>query len=113
MPFPNVQSQLEAQLNERGAVAIRTAAATVAPGENVNHIYTAGGAFTLTLPPAHLMAGQTLSFYKFDASTNACTLADSSDSLDWGGDYTLDAANDSIVLFCDGYKYHAINNEIA
>jgi len=49
---------------------------------------------------------------------NAVTLTDFktsgfSDSVDWGGDYTLDTADDSITLRSDGRSWSVVSNDIA
>lgn len=70
------------------------------------------GALTVTLPPVAQAKGLTFTVFA-QTATAAVTLEDKSDSQDWEGDFTLDAANDYVVLRSDGLKWYVTENQIA
>jgi hypothetical protein len=95
-----------------------TAAATLDPSDTVVLIDTSGGAFTLTMPPVDQCAGRHYSLYLVAGATTACTVQASgtsayADSDEWGGDYTMDAADDRILFYCDGRMFWEVNEDIA
>jgi len=72
---------------------------------------------TLILPPVADAKGKTYSIIVLDAA-GGVTLTDYpnasyNDSVNWDGDYTLDANNDKITLFCDGRRWTVVENAIA
>jgi hypothetical protein len=74
-------------------------------------------AFTLSLPPVSEAKGRTYVF-SVDSATAAVTLTDFgsasfNDSINWEGDYTLDAAEDRIVLKSNGREWIVLENQIA
>jgi len=74
-------------------------------------------AFALSLPPVSEAAGLTFAISTVNA-TAAVTLTDFGgaslhDSINWEGNYTLDAAEDQILLKSDGRTWHVIENAIA
>lgn len=74
-------------------------------------------AFTLSLPSVAEAAGLTFSISTVNA-TAAVTLTDFggtsyNDSINWEGDYTLDAAEDTIILKSDGRTWHVLDEQIA
>lgn len=71
---------------------------------------------TLTLPPVGEAIGKVFSVHTPTAGTDtqAVTLEDHyNDSVDWNGDFTLDADDDRILLYSDGRAWHVLNNQIA
>ena len=74
-------------------------------------------AFTLSLPSVAEAAGLTFSISTVNA-TAAVTLTDFggtsyNDSIDWNGDYTIDAAEDRISLRSDGRTWHEVHEMIS
>ena len=74
-------------------------------------------AFTLSLPPVAEAKGKT-AVISVTSATAAVTLTDYgtasyNDSENWEGDYTLDAAEDRIVLYSTGREWTVIENQIA
>jgi len=74
-------------------------------------------AFTMMLPSVAEAKGLTFSI-SVDSASAAVTLTDFgtasyNESLNWEGDYTLDAAEDRIVLKSDGRSWLIIENQIA
>jgi len=74
-------------------------------------------AVTLSLPPVSECAGKTFTV-SVDSATAAVTLTDFggtsyNDSINWEGDFTLDAAEDTIALYSDGRTWHQVDNQIA
>jgi len=69
-------------------------------------------AFTLSLPSVAEAKGLTF-VISVNSATAAVTLADLGDSVNWEGDYTLDAAEDRIALKSDGREWIEIENAIA
>lgn len=65
-------------------------------------------AVTLTLPNVAEVAGQLISIIAPDGGTNTVTVQDNDESVDWQGDYSLNAADDGIVLYSDGLKFWEI-----
>jgi len=65
---------------------------------------TNDGTFTLTLPPVAEAAGKFYAIHLIDDGGDV-TVQDQDDSYDWGGDYTLDADADGVLLFSDGLKW--------
>ena len=77
---------------------------------------TTTGNITLTLPPVGEAIGKVFSVHAptIGTDTNTVTLEDHySDSVDWNGDFTLDADDDRILLYSDGRCWHVLNNQIA
>lgn len=74
-------------------------------------------AVTLILPSVAEAKG--LRFHiSVDSATAAVTLTDFggssyNDSINWEGDFTLDAAEDTITLESDGRTWHIVEEEIA
>ncbi len=73
--------------------------------------------FTLSLPSVAEAAGLTFTI-SVDSNTAAVTLTDFGgtsyhDSVNWEGDFTLDAAEDRIVLKSDGREWIVVENQIA
>lgn len=73
------------------------------------------GNLTINLPPAGKMVGKHVAVIAPDVGSNGntVTLADNGDSYDWNGDYTLDADDDRILLYSDGFCWNAVVNNIA
>ncbi len=74
-------------------------------------------AAVVVLPPVSKAAGLTFTI-SVDSATAAITLTDFggtsyNDSINWEGDYTLDAAEDTIALYSDGRTWHVVDNQIA
>jgi len=74
-------------------------------------------ATTLVLPPVSEAAGLTFDI-SVTSATAAVTLTDFggasfNDSINWEGDYTLDAAEDRICLRSNGREWIVIDNQIA
>lgn len=97
------------------AVAVKTAAATLEVWEQVVKVDTTSGTFKLRLPDVAAAIGRIYSIDLIGGETTACTLAPHRDSATagWGGDYTLDANDDAIVLYSDGRRWHVLANNIA
>lgn len=69
-------------------------------------------AISVYLPSVAEAAGLTFTI-SVDSATAAITLQDFGygDSLNWDGDYTLDAAEDSVCLYSDGRKWTEVDLE--
>ncbi len=84
---------------------------------NQNVIITNDAMCTVVLPS--VAKAKNLSFtVKVVNDGNAVTLTDAfsgnfSDSVDWGGDYTLDAAGDYITLKSNGKSWTVVDNGIS
>ena len=96
----------------------KAAAATLAVYEQKVKCDTTDAAFTLVLPPVAQAKGRQYSIFLDAGETNAVTLTDYpnatyNDSQDWAGDFTLDAADDFIVLESDGEIWTVVENRIA
>lgn len=74
---------------------------------------TASGDYTLYLPPIAEMDGKIVTIDATIANSKTITLADLDDSDDWGGDYTLDADNDRIMLYAAAGHWYVPDNQIA
>lgn len=77
---------------------------------------TSDGAITVTLPPVGEAVGKIFTIHAPTAGTdgNAVTLEDkNNDSVNWPGDFTLDADNDRIALISDGRAWWVLDNQIA
>ncbi len=72
----------------------------------VNDLSIAG---TITLPPVVECAGRIYSIRDCGGLTSSynVTIQDKDDSRDWSDD-TLDSAEDSLLLYSDGEKWHKI-----
>lgn len=89
---------------------------TLKPYEQVVRIVTLadGQDITVTLPSVTEARGRMYSVHLLTRGDDeVVTLADQDDSLDWGGDYTIDAASDSILLYSDGFRWFVLDNEIS
>jgi hypothetical protein len=75
-------------------------------------VNTSSSAGTATLPNANHADGMTITV-RTPTVGNALTLQDNDDSIDFGGDYTLDAANDSITLRAVKGQWVEVYNEIS
>ena len=78
---------------------------------------TNDAAFTLVLPSVAEATGKTFEI-SVKSTGQDVTLTDSpnesfSDSVSWGGDYTLNTADDSITLRSDGRSWIVVSNDIA
>lgn len=73
----------------------------------------ADDAVTLTLPDVTEAKDKIYSIYANITTGGALTLQDNDESLDWGGDYTLDADTDAICLYSDGLKWWVLESLIA
>lgn len=96
--------------------ALTTAAVQMTVMNRVMRI-TNDFAFTLSLPSVAEAAGLTFSISTVNA-TAAVTLTDFggssyNDSINWEGDFTLDAAEDTISLYSDGRTWHQVDRQIA
>ena len=91
---------------------VKTTTATLAVYEQIVHVTTAGGAFTLTMPNVTEAKGRTYSIHLVAGETTACTLT-ALGSLDWPGDFTLDATNDRVVLYSDGARWSTVFTGVA
>ena len=97
-----------------------TAADTTAVGLTIlQQVVRIGNAFafTLSLPSVAEAAGLTFTI-SVDSATAAVTLTDFggasyNDSINWEGDYTLDAAEDRIVIHSNGREWTVLENQIA
>lgn len=93
-----------------------TATKALSVYEQIVVVGTTTGNITVTLPPVHKAVGKIYTVHTptIGTDTNTCTLEDdNNDSVDWNGDYTLDADNDRISLFSDGRCWWVIDNQIA
>lgn len=89
---------------------------SIAVGDQVVHVTTVAdeGAITLTLPSVAMAAGKIYSIMLITLGDDeVITIADNDDSVDWADITNMDAANDSVVLYSDGYKWHVLLNDIA
>jgi hypothetical protein len=70
-------------------------------------------ALTMRMPSVSEVKGISYTI-SVDTNGNAITLTDKrSDSSSWGGDYTLDAADDSITLRSNGQSWIEVSNDIS
>jgi len=95
-------------------VVFKAAAATIKLYEQhiVATVSADTGDYSLTLPAVAEAAGITFTVTVI-RSAQALTLQDQDDSEDFGGDYTLDADEDSITLRSDGRRWVEVENAIA
>ena len=102
-----------ATLPSGAQIAHITAAATLTLSQRLVFatVNTANGSFTITLPDVGAAAG--LIFYvRVDvANTKVLTLEDNGNDAGLS-DLTLDADNDSIILFSTGKEWRELNNGI-
>lgn len=73
------------------------------------------GDLDINMPPVSEAAGRIFSIRSPDVGTdtNAVTVKDPHGSVDWGGNYTIDADDDHLVLYSDGQKWYELTNGIA
>ena len=72
------------------------------------------GAQAITFPPSADCAGQTLAFKKTAAAAVAATLTPASGTIDGAAtSAVIDAAQDSLTVYCDGTNWHIIAYKIA
>lgn len=93
-----------------------TATKELAVHEQIVVVGTTTGNITITLPAVGEAIGKLFSIHAptIGTDTNTITLEDkNNDSIDWGGDYTLAADNDRILLFSDGRVWWVLDNQIA
>lgn len=64
-------------------------------------------AVEITLPNVGEAVGKIYGFTAADGGTNAVTITDQGESVDWS-DIALNAANDEAVLYSDGRKWHLL-----
>lgn len=73
--------------------------------DKVIRVASDSSAVTITLPNAAEFAGRMISIIAPDGGTNAVTVTDRDGSLDFQGDYSLNAADDGTLLYSDGLKW--------
>ena len=86
----------------------KDAAATLTVYEQVVFADTTDGAMAITLPPVSEAVGKMYSI-KLITDGGNLTVQDQDDSYDWsgqGGDFTLTAATDCVLLFSDGHAWY-------
>lgn len=72
------------------------------------------GAQAITLPASADSAGHTITFKKTTANAVAATLTPASGTIDGAAtNAVIDAAQDSLTIFCDGTNWHIIAYKIA
>lgn len=79
--------------------------------DQVVHVTNASD-FAITLPSVIEAAGKIYTILQV-SGTNTTTIQDIDDSADWTNITTMDAVNDSVALYSDGYKWHVLLNDIA
>ncbi len=67
--------------------------------------------FTITLPAVQEANGKIFSI-RADGAAGSVTVTHAGDSMDWGGDYTLDTTGDRVVLYSDGRSWIPVFTEI-
>jgi hypothetical protein len=90
-------------------VTFGTVAATLTSQQQVVEYNTTAGACAVTLPDVCEAAGKHYSISLVTDGGNL-TVQDQDDSRDWS-DITLTAANDYVLLFCDGRKWFSLDEE--
>lgn len=95
--------------------AAKTGAYTVLNTDRLVLTNTAGGAFTVTLPPIATAQGQIVTFKQIGTGTNALTIDGSgSETIDGAANIaTLDAQYDTITLMAGPSEWHVIAKNIA
>ena len=86
-----------------------TVAATLTSQQQVVEYNTTAGACAVTLPPVIEAMGK---MYSISLITDGgdLTVQDQDDSRDWA-DIVLTAANDYVLLFCDGRKWFSLDEQ--
>lgn len=95
-----------------GIVTYVTAAQTLKPYENVVEFTQLAASFAVTLPNVAEAAGRFFSLHVVDANSEAVTLQDQDESVDWSN-LTIDADADGVLLYSDGRKWWIVTNDIA
>lgn len=72
---------------------------------------TATDSYSITLPYVAEAAGMVVTVSADIANSKVVTLQDADDAEEWS-DLTLDADDDYVVLYCDGYFWHTLVNGI-
>ena len=89
---------------------------TIAVDDQVVHVTTTAdeGNITLTLPSVAMAAGKIYTIMLITLGDDeVISIVDNDDSVDWSDITDMDAANDSVCLYSDGYKWHVLLNDIA
>lgn len=88
-----------------------SAAYSMAVTDQVVHV-TNATTFAITLPSVIEAAGKIYTILQV-SGTNVTTIQDKDDSADWTDITDMDAVNDSVVLYSDGYKWHVLLDDVA
>jgi len=110
--MPSVVRDLEKAAGQGSVSTYVTAATTLKPYQQAVIITTVAASFALTMPNVSEARGCFVSVHLVDANSNAVTLQDQDESLDWT-DKTLNADADGILHYSDGQKWWVIDNDIA
>lgn len=83
-------------------------ALTMTPDMQVVTLDSTDGAITVTLPPVQTTKGQHIAI-SAKTYVSAITIQDNDESYDWTN-ISLDADNDSVLLYSDGMKYWVVTD---
>lgn len=86
---------------------LKTVAAAATLGANETAVLVVNGAYTITLPKLAEAAGKIFSFSQPGSGTSDVTITDAGDDSVFT-DQIIDAANETVVLYCDGIRWFAL-----
>lgn len=105
MPIESMDRHQNSLLNSDGFTQVDNENYSATLQDRVLRVASDTSAVTITLPNAAEYAGRFISIIAPDGGTNTVTVTDKDGSVDFQGDYSLNAADDGIVLFSDGLKW--------
>jgi hypothetical protein len=74
----------------------------------------ASASFAVTLPAASTSTGMTVAIHKADGTSNTVNVdGNSSETIDSGGSFRLEAKHDAIVIRCNGSNWYTLSRSIA
>ena len=109
MTIQTIQNLIEQAQHASGGVTHVTEHYTILPTDTVI-ITTPEAATTLTLPSVSGCAGKFLSVYELNGTHDVTITAHDSSDYDaptWA-DIVLTAAEDRVLLYCDGYRWWSL-----
>ena len=106
------QPRFDDSLQKVNKTAFISEDATLDVNDQVVDVDSSEDAVTITLPFVGDAVGRIYFITAAAGNTNTVTVEDNDESVQWGGDYSLDAANNSIALMSDGRKWWVVDSTI-